>query len=654
MTLLFCSLFLIFSGGTSALLFHNRSNLVRTLPVTLISAGTVFGLTAALKIFTLPHPPKFEWLWLDWLPVSFKMDALSAFFLIPVFVIAFFAVLYSHDYLNQPGKGLRTGANYFFFGLLITAMSLVVCADNIISLALAWEFMSISSCFLVLYDYEQKDNRQAAYIFFVFTQAGAMFLFAAFGLLYAQTGSIVLAAASGLPDGIKLTFFILVFIGFGSKAGVFPLHIWLPHAHTAAPSHISAFMSGVMIKMGIYGIVRFFFLLKVQSPIYGQIVLCFGVISGVLGIIYALGQKNIKRMLAYSSIENIGIILIGLGMGMLGAATDRTSLAFLCFTGALLHLLNHSIFKSLLFMGAGSVLHGTGTPAIDRLGGLLKKMNFTGIAFFIGSMAICALPPFNGFVSEFLIYRGAFDGSFLEGSDFLFAVLAIVSLALIGGLALACFTNAAGIVFLGEPRTPEAEKAHECGQFMRFSMALLALTCLAIGLFPEIVVMPLAVMTSTLLNSAEIPTAYLLDFCRNISLGAAVFLGLILLVFILRKYLYRGKELARGPTWGCGFTRATPRIQYTATSFAAPVLEFFHLAAPLKEESNPVAGIFPTSAAYSSTTDDRAENAFVNAIALPVLRVLKRLRWIQHGNIQLYIFYIVIAIAMAIILVFLM
>jgi hydrogenase-4 component B len=305
-------------------------------------------------------------------------------------------------------------------------------------------------------------------------------------------------------------------------------------------------------------------------------------------------------------------------------------------------------------MGAGAVLHGTGTPAIDRLGGLLKKMNFTGIAFFIGSMAICALPPFNGFVSEFLIYRGAFDGSFLEGSDFLFAVLAIVSLAVIGGLALACFTNAAGIVFLGEPRTQDAEKAHECGQLMRFSMALLALTCLAIGLFPEIVVMPLAVMTSTLLTLAEIPTAYLLDFCRNISLGAAVFLGLILLVFIFRKYLYRGKEPTRGPTWGCGFTRATPRIQYTATSFAAPVLEFFQLAAPLKEEGNPVAGIFPASAAYSSTADDRAENAAVNAIALPVLRVLRRLRWIQHGNIQLYIFYIVIAIAMAILLVFFM
>ena len=651
MSLFFYSLFCIVTGGASALLFWKKPNLGRTLPVIAIAVGSTGGLFSALANINAPHVPSSEWLWMGWLPLSFSMDALSAFFLIPVFAIAFFVTLYSYDYLSDPDKGLRTGANYLFFSFLITAMGLVVCADNIISLALAWEFMSISSCFLVLYEFEQKENRQAAYIFFIFTQAGAMFLFAAFGLLYAQTGSISLAAAAGLSQGFKLVVFILAFIGFGSKAGIFPFHIWLPHAHTAAPSHISAFMSGVMIKMGVYGILRFFFLLQAESPIFGQIVLCFGAVSGVLGIIYALGQTNIKRMLAYSSIENIGIIMIGLGMGMLGYTTGRTTLAFFCITGALLHVLNHAAFKSLLFLGAGSVLHGTRTPTIDRLGGLLKKMRFTGITFLAGSLAICALPPFNGFISEFMIYRGAFNGSFLEGSDFLFSILAIVSLAVIGGLAVACFTNAVGIVFLGEPRTPEADNAHECGKFMRLSMAALACLCLLIGLLPAFFIAPLARLTSSMLNSSGVSYGHILKLAQNISLGSAVFLLLVLLIYFFRHHLYRRKKVTQGPTWGCGFTRATPRIQYTGSSFAAPILEFFHPVAPQKEEGKTVSGIFPQAASYISTSEDRAENVAVNGIALPVLRTLKRLRWIQHGNIQLYIFYIVMAMAISILLI---
>jgi len=646
----FLALILIVCGGIVSLLFWNKPHFVRTIPVLSISGGSVAGLFSALNNFSAPHNPGVEWLWLGRFPLSFRMDPLSAFFLIPVFGIALVAALYSYDYLDQPKKGLRSAANYFFFSLLVAAMGLVVCADNILSLALSWELMSIASCFLVLYDFELKDNRQAAYIFFIFTQAGALFLFAAFGLLYAETGSINLAAASTLPDSLKLTFFLLAFVGFGSKAGIFPLHIWLPHAHTAAPSHISAFMSGVMIKMGIYGIIRFYLLLETKSLIYGQIVLCVGVISGIVGIIYAVGQNNIKRMLAYSSIENIGIILIGMGLGMFGVASGNQALAFWCFTGALLHVLNHSLFKSLLFMGAGAVIHGTGSPAIDRLGGLIKGMKFTGTAFLAGSLAICALPPFNGFVSEFLIYGGAFLGSFFEGPDFLVSALAIVSLAVIGGLALACFTKAVGTVFLGEPRSPEATRNHECGKFMRLSMAALTLSCLAIGIFPAIIVRPLTGVTATILKTAEIPRTELLDLCHHISLGAAIFLALTLLVFMFRQYLYRGKEIHSGPTWGCGFTRPTARIQYTGTSFGAPLQDFFSSIAPLHEDYSTLKGPFPGAASYQSVPEDRAEKVAANGVAQPVLRTLKRLRWIQHGNIQLYIAYIVIAIILAVII----
>ncbi|MBN2428765.1 MAG: hydrogenase [Deltaproteobacteria bacterium] len=649
----FFSLLCIVLGGPLALLFHNNSKFGKLLPVMAISGGSLGGLVTALQHFTAPQPPTAEFLWLDWFPLAFRLDPLSAFFLVPVFGIALLAAIYSFDYLDNPAKGLRTAANYFFFSLLIAAMGLVVCADNILALALAWELMSIASCFLVLYDYELKENRQAAYIFFIFTQAGAMFLFAAFGLLYAQTGSVSLAAAAGLSDGLKLTFFLLCFIGFGSKAGIFPLHIWLPHAHSAAPSHISAFMSGVMIKMGIYGIVRFYFLLNVESVVYGQIVLFAGIISGVLGIIYAAGQNHIKRMLAYSSIENIGIILIGMGMGMLGAAAGKKELAFWCFTGALLHVLNHAIFKSLLFMGAGSVIHGTGTAAIDRLGGLMKGMKFTGIAFLTGALSICALPPFNGFVSEFLIYSGAFSGSSFEGWDFILAALAIVSLAVIGGLALLCFTKAVGTVFLGEPRTVQAEKVHECGRCMRLSMTLLACFCLVIGLFPAIVVEPLAAVTGALLKTNDIPMGDLLAFCDNITLGAILFLGLTIVLMILRSWLYRGKQVDAAPTWGCGFTRATPRIQYTGTSFAAPALEFFGPVAPLREEYTGLDGPFPKPSSYQSKPQDLAEETATIGVALPIFRALKRLRWIQHGNIQLYIAYIVVAIILSILITFL-
>jgi len=246
-----------------------------------------------------------------------------------------------------------------------------------------------------------------------------------------------------LPDAVKILVFIFSFIGFGSKAGVFPFHVWLPHAHPAAPSHISAVMSGVMIKTGIYGIIKMYILLNLHTPVFGTIVLAAGVVSGLLGIIYALGQHDLKRLLAYSSVENIGIILIGLGIGMIGVSSEQPLMAVLGFTGAFLHILNHAVFKTLLFMGAGMVLHKTGTRSIDALGGLLKNMKVTGSAVIIGSLAICGLPPFNGFVGEFFIYIGAFKGVALDTTAFVMSVFAIISLAIIGGLALAALWQSA-------------------------------------------------------------------------------------------------------------------------------------------------------------------------------------------------------------------
>ncbi|MGC9021532.1 MAG: proton-conducting transporter membrane subunit, partial [Dissulfurimicrobium sp.] len=367
---LFLSLITILASGVLPLFFYKRFTLLKALAAGGISLGCMIGLSGAINSLYTARPAAAAWTWLHILPLSLHVDTLTAFFLIPIFLIGSLSALYSFHYLSDQTKGLRTAAHYLFFSLLIAAMAFVVMADDMVTFLLAWEFMSISSCFLVVYDYEQKETRHAAYIYFIFTEAGALFIFAAFGVIYAVTGSFNLTSAASLLPDIKLLVFFLAFIGFGSKAGVFPLHIWLPHAHPAAPSHVSALMSGVMIKMGIYGILRLYLALSPDSVIFGRGILIFGIVSGVLGVVYAMGQHNLKRLLAYHSIENIGIILIGLGLGMTGVSVGNPAMAFLGFTGGLMHVLNHAIFKALLFMGAGSVFHGTGTLAIDRLGGL--------------------------------------------------------------------------------------------------------------------------------------------------------------------------------------------------------------------------------------------------------------------------------------------
>ena len=284
--------------------------------------------------------------------------------------------------------------------LFRSSMAMVVMSANMITFLLAWELMSISSFFLVMYDYESSENRKAGYLYFIFAQGGAMLLFAAFALVHSHSGSFDFNSFAAIPEQAKLLIFILAFLGFGSKAGIFPLHIWLPKAHPAAPSHVSAIMSGVMIKMGIYGIFRMYLLLDPATPVIGQIVLVTGMVTGILGVVYALAKQDIKQLLAYSSVENIGIILIGLGIGRMGVSGQNQAMAFFGFAGAFLHVFNHSIFKSLLFMGAGSVLHKAKSKNIEELGGLMKRMPVTGRSFLVGSVAISGLPPFSGFIGE--------------------------------------------------------------------------------------------------------------------------------------------------------------------------------------------------------------------------------------------------------------
>jgi hydrogenase-4 component B len=645
MNLFFLSLAIIFCGGLLSLVFWRQFVLMKTIGILAIGGGCLLGLVdAGFKLFE-PDPYTAVFDYLNAFSLSFQIDALSAFFLVAIYTVCLIAALYSYHYMDKAQKALRTAGNYFFFSLLTASMVLVVTAANLITFMLSWEIMSLSSFFLVVYDYEAGENQKAGYLYFVFTQIGAMFILAAFGLIYANSGNFGFTDAAVLPETAKIVVFVLAFIGFGSKAGVFPFHIWLPHAHPAASSHISAVMSGVMIKTGIYGIVRMYVLLDWHTPLFGHIILVAGMISGILGIVYALGQKDIKRLLAYSSVENIGIILIGLGVGMIGVAAGKPIMAVLGFAGGLLHVLNHSIYKSLLFMGAGIVHHKTGTRSIDQMGGLIKRMKITGTIFLIGSLAICGLPPLNGFVSEFLVYLGGFRGMALDKTSFAMCLLAIVSLAIIGGLALACFTKVVGVVFQGEPRSPVAENAAERGLTMLVPMLVLAAACIVIGVFPTFfMTMALKAVASLGLGYGRIPLEPFIELTGNITRTAALIFSVFLLILALRTLLYRGKTVTRSGTWGCGFTKPTVKMQYTGSSYAASILEFFRPVAPLTEDHSAIRDRFPQITHYHSHISDIAELHMNNVVVRPVLALFEKLRWLQHGDIHLYIGYILLAI----------
>lgn len=645
------SLAIILAGGALPILTCSRFRLTKCLYIGVTSIGCLVGLYAIFSCLEAPAGLAWSWPWLHLFTLSFAFDSLSFFFLLPILLICPLAALYSFCYFDRAEHGFRTAISYLFTNLLIVSMALVTAAANMLTFALVWELMSISSYFLVMYDYEKEETRKAGYLYFLFAQAGALLIFAAFGVIFSHSGSLDFQQASAIPALTKLVVFALAFLGFGSKAGVFPMHIWLPHAHPAAPSHISAIMSGVMIKMGIYGILRMFFILEVLDLRIGQTVLVFGMVSGILGVLYALGKHNIKRLLAYHSVENIGIILMGAGLGMIGLNQQNPVMAGFGFAGCLLHVLNHSIFKSLLFLGAGAVIRKAGTSHVDHLGGLMKRMPITGRTFLAGSVSISGLPPFNGFISEFLVYFAAFQGLAYGHSTLLLCMTAIIALAVIGGLASFCFTKVVGIVFLGEPRSKGAQMAEEGGPAMMVPMVVLAAACLLIGIFPAHFI-EFAFRGLADFDLGQVDPRLIKSIGSNLALGSRLFLAIFLLVAFFRKLLYRHKEISAGPTWGCGFTRASSRIQYTGSSFARSVIGFFRPFALARETDIRLQKIFPDRTTYESRVDDIAEVGLNRGLIMPLSLLLSKLRWIQHGNVQLYIGYIIVAILILMVILF--
>ncbi|MFH2093594.1 MAG: proton-conducting transporter membrane subunit [Pseudomonadota bacterium] len=641
----FLSVLIILAGGCFCLVSAQLFKFSKIIAVVFLSGGCFYGLIDSVTKLMGSQTVTASIDYLKFFSLAFRVDSLSAFFLTAIFAVCFFSTIYSFHYMDNPDKKNKIAVHYFFFSLLIVSMALVVTAANIITFMFSWEIMSLSSYFLVIYDYQKNENRKAGFLYFIFSHVGAMFILSAFGLIYGYTGSFSLDRMAAVPETVKIVIFVFSFIGFGSKAGVFPFHVWLPHAHPAAPSHISAVMSGVMIKTGIYGILRMYMLLDWATPVFGAIVLLAGGVSGVIGVVYALGQNDLKRLLAYSSVENIGIILIGLGVGMIGVSSGNPLMAVLGFTGGFLHIMNHSIFKSLLFMGAGMVLHKTGTRSIDALGGLLKNMKVTGAAVIVGSLAICGLPLFNGFVGEFFIYLGGFKGIVLDKSAFALSIFAIISLAVIGGLALACFTKVIGVVFQGEPRTKAGQNINEKGVTMLFSMICLSIACSVIGIFPKLLIgLPIKAVLGLGLGHNLQAFNPIIQACANISCAAWILLTALILVAVIQWFFYRGKRVYKSGTWGCGFTRPTVKMQYTGASYASFILEFFKSIAPVDEDHHPIVGRFPAKTSYHSYVGDIAERHMVRVVVNPVLYLFDKLRWIQHGDIHLYIGYILLAI----------
>lgn len=652
MNVFFSSILLIMMGGALAPALRNRFLPMKTASAGLIGVGCLTGLIHAVACLFSPEPSVMSFHLLKAFPLTFSMDGLSAFFLTIIFGITLLAALYSFHYCHSSKKSTQTAVGYLFFSLLTASMVLVATAANLVTFLLFWEIMSLSSFFLVIHDYRNPENQKAGYLYLVFSHVGFMFICAAFGILYGVSGSIGFEGGAMLPEQVKIIVFVLAFVGFGSKAGVFPLHLWLPEAHPAAPSHVSAVMSGVMIKTGIYGILRMYAALNHHGPLFGEMLVAAGMVSGILGVVYALGQHDLKRLLAYHSVENIGIILIGLGVGMMGVSSGQPVTAALGFGGGLLHIMNHAIFKALLFMGAGMVIMKTGRRSIDALGGLMKTMPVTGITFLAGSLAISGLPPLNGFVSEFFIYLGGFKAMGKETATFVPNLLSVISLAVIGGLALACFTKVVGVVFQGEPRTNDLRKVDEKGYWMPTSMAVLAVLCAVIGVFPQIFLM-MAIKAIAALNIGygRIPSLPFMETAGHITRATLTLMAVFFGLLCLRSWLYRGKPIHETKTWGCGFSQPSSKMQYTGASYARSIVLFFKPVAPLKEEHPGIQGLFPGPSHYHSHAGDIAQGPLDHGIVRPVLFFFDRLRWIQHGDIHLYIGYILLALVVLLVFV---
>jgi len=572
------------------------------------------------------------------LQFSFFIDRLAAFFILIISIVSLSVSIYSSGYIEHYKSTAKKNSLTSLMLVFILSMVLVVSSKNMFSFLFFWELMALSSFILVMFEYEKKETRKAGLFYFVMTQLSTVFLLLAFILIYNTTGSFEIAKMQLSASGISSIAFILLFLGFGIKAGIIPFHKWLPYAHPASPSNISALMSGIMIKVAIYGMMRFILFVLTPQLSWGIIIFTAGVISAILGVIYALKEHDIKRLLAYHSIENIGIILIGLGLYIIFSAYNLPELAMLGLIGALFHTMNHALFKSLLFTTAGSVVNATETKNIEEMGGLIKKMPYTAALFFIGAVSISALPPFNGFVSELMIFQALLSSSALANpllEIFLIAGLAIF--ALTSALAAACFVKAFGITFLAVPRSHEAEKAKEASLPEILGSGILALSCVVLGVFSFQIF-------SLVGYSALIP---------NLFVVGALLAGFYAFAFAVM-HAFASGNTRTGETWGCGILSQNPKMEYTASGFSEPIVTIFKSIYRTKKQNDRFYFDISQSVFRQGNAEIRLMKFFEERLYMPVARIAEFLSIkaseMQKSGLDAYIAYSFITIVALLIL----
>jgi hydrogenase-4 component B len=658
--LLSASLIFFAAGAAVSLIFARHVDFCRRVSHCLALGGTL--LILVLSIAGLLGS-SFEILLPGILPLAgglaLALDRLSGVFLLIIAVGVVPSTLYAIGYTRHyKGKQASLG---FMLNVFVAAMMLVVLARNVLTILVFWEAMSLASYFLVMTDSERDETRSAGWVYLVMTHAGLACLLIGFLAMSQATGTFTMQEwarfAGGIDIGRRSAIFLVMAAGFLSKAGAVPFHVWLPRAHPAAPSHVSAMMSGVMIKLGVYGLIRIGFDWLGQGPgWWGILILIVGALSALLGVLDALIDPDLKRLLAYSSVENVGIILLGVGAGLIFHSYNLASLAALALTAGLYHSLNHAAFKGLLFLGAGSVVHATGTRNMEEMGGVLRRMPQTGALFLVGSLAISAMPPFNGFISEWLTFQSLLLSFRVpsQGVNLVFA-LSIAALALTAGLAAACFVRAFGITFLALPRGQTIDRAHEADWTMRASMGLLAAVCLTLGVVPALLLHPLSNTVSEVVGERpDLSFNWSSIAAANVfSTIAPFWVALILVLLILAVWFglraFSANFASRYyETWGCGRALQTAAFEYTAAAFANPFRRVFaFLYRPVEATEIETYGesrFFVKTITHTRQSRSIIEDSLYAPIVAAVRRIARRAQALQSGNVHGYLLYIFVAL----------
>jgi formate hydrogenlyase subunit 3/multisubunit Na+/H+ antiporter MnhD subunit len=582
-------------------------------------------------------------------PIRLQIDALSGWFLLMInfafLTGGFYGLFYMNAYKNQL-KNLSLHG--ILFVLLYTALVSICAIQNSMAFLVAWEIMALSAFLSILFEHEKTATIKAGINYLIQSHVSILFLMIGFIWVASKTGSYDFASIHAYSlantEGISLMLYLFFFIGFAIKAGFVPFHTWLPYAHPAAPAHISGIMSGVLIKIGILGILRMLLLINLDYTIIGSIILATSLFSGVYGVMLAILQHNLKKLLAYHSIENIGIIGIGIGLGCIGLGTNNVILSSLGFAGALLHTLNHSLYKSLLFFTAGNIYQATHTLDIEKLGGLVKKMPQTTILFLIASLAICGLPPFNGFISEFILYTSLFSSIHNALITYLIEfIFTITGLVLIGGLAMMCFTKAFGVVFLGNERHIFNHEVKEVSGFQLLPLYFIATLIVIIGLFPKLFLNLLIQPVQLFTNLHQLPFVgfggNFIETLLSVSNASWIAILLVLGILGIRKLVMRKQSVTVLPTWNCGYIAPNAKIQYTASSFISTYSQLLTSFFLITKKGKPVTGIFPAAAHLETHPYDKLEKWLIDYPITNFKSFLGRFLFIQNGKLQFYILY---------------